>query len=188
MCANREVICHEEYCAHARDYGLKLGERGVLPALLSFAPHLDPDRIFDGRPRRRGVPVRDLARADRRVHRAVVCDYNYVFDPTIGLFGQVADGEIEDTLLVIDEAHNLVDRARELLLAAARRLPTCRRRGELVSGHRHKVCRDLDDRPRRARGADRRHRAQRARGAARRRPRSTSSTTSSSGCASTSTP
>ena len=46
MCANREVICHEEFCLHARDYGSKLAERGVLPALLSAGPHLDPDRIF----------------------------------------------------------------------------------------------------------------------------------------------
>ena len=46
MCANREVICHEEFCLHARDYGLKLAERGVLEGLMSYGQHLDPDRVY----------------------------------------------------------------------------------------------------------------------------------------------
>ena len=168
MCANREVICHEEYCEYARDYGLKLGQRGVLPALLSFAPHLDPDRIYAVAHAAEVCPF-EVSLELLRECSAVVCDYNYVFDPAIGLFGQVAGGEIEDTLLVIDEAHNLVDRARGYYsprLSAA----DVRQARELLRGHHHKVCRDLDDRPRRARGADRRHRAARARRAARRPP------------------
>ena len=142
MCANREVICHEEYCEHARDYGLKLAQRGVLPALLSFAPHLDPDRIYAVAHAAEVCPF-EVTLELLRECSAVVCDYNYVFDPAIGLFGQVAGGEIEDTLLVIDEAHNLVDRARGYYsprLSAA----DVRKARELVRGHHHKVCRDLD--------------------------------------------
>ena len=143
MCANREVICHEEYCEHARDYGLKLAQRGVLPALLSFAPHLEPDRIFAVAHAAEVCPF-EVSLELLRECSAVVCDYNYVFDPAIGLFGQVAGGEIEDTYLIIDEAHNLVDRARSyysprLSVAAVRQAR------ELLGEHRQKVCRDLDD-------------------------------------------
>jgi DNA excision repair protein ERCC-2 len=143
MCANREVICHEEYCEHARDYGLKLAQRGVLPALLSFAPHLEPERIFAVAHAAEVCPF-EVSLELLRECSAVVCDYNYVFDPAIGLFGQVAGGEIEDTYLIIDEAHNLVDRARSyysprLSVAAVRQAR------ELLGEHRQKVCRDLDD-------------------------------------------
>ena len=69
MCANREVICHEEFCLHARDYGVKLAQRGVLPALLSGPPPPRPGPHLRGRPRGRGVPVRGLARAAARGQR-----------------------------------------------------------------------------------------------------------------------
>ena len=46
----------------------------------------------------------------------IVCDYNYAFDPAVHLrrfFGEQSDG---NTLLV-DEAHNLVDRSRDMYSA-----------------------------------------------------------------------
>ncbi len=143
MCANREVICHEEYCEHARDYGLKLAQRGVLPALLAFAPHLEPDRIYDVAHAAEVCPF-EVSLELLRECSAVVCDYNYVFDPAIGLFGQVAGGEIEDTYLIVDEAHNLVDRARSYY-SPRLSVAGVRQARELLHGHRQKVCRDLDN-------------------------------------------
>lgn len=46
---------------------------------------------------------------------AVVCDYNYVFRPTSEL--RCLGSEPEQAVLLVDEAHNLVDRARELYSA-----------------------------------------------------------------------
>ncbi|HOO28634.1 MAG TPA: DEAD/DEAH box helicase family protein, partial [Lachnospiraceae bacterium] len=48
---------------------------------------------------------------------AVICDYNYVFDPNVYLrrfFGEGAQGEY---LFLIDEAHNLVERAMDMYSA-----------------------------------------------------------------------
>ena len=48
----------------------------------------------------------------------VICDYNYVFDPTVCLkrfFGENVSGNY---LFLIDEAHNLVDRGREMYSAS----------------------------------------------------------------------
>lgn len=49
---------------------------------------------------------------------AVICDYNYAFDPTSHLkrFFQ-SEGPTNPYLFLIDEAHNLVDRAREMYSA-----------------------------------------------------------------------
>ena len=47
----------------------------------------------------------------------IICDYNYVYDPHIYLRRFFAEGEIEPYLFLTDEAHNLVDRAREMYSA-----------------------------------------------------------------------
>ncbi len=48
---------------------------------------------------------------------AVVCDYNYVFDPNAHLRRFFADEVKGEYLFLIDEAHNLVERAREMYSA-----------------------------------------------------------------------
>lgn len=49
---------------------------------------------------------------------AVICDYNYVFDPNAHLKRFFGEGNKGDYLFLIDEAHNLVDRGREMYSAA----------------------------------------------------------------------
>ena len=49
---------------------------------------------------------------------AVVCDYNYVFDPNAHLKRFFGDGVKGDYLFLIDEAHNLVERGREMYSAS----------------------------------------------------------------------
>lgn len=46
----------------------------------------------------------------------VICDYNYVFDPRVRLKRFFMDGKT-DFVFLIDEAHNLVDRGREMYSA-----------------------------------------------------------------------
>ncbi len=48
----------------------------------------------------------------------VICDYNYVFDPNVYLRRFFAEGEKGDYLFLIDEAHNLVERGREMYSAS----------------------------------------------------------------------
>jgi DNA excision repair protein ERCC-2 len=47
---------------------------------------------------------------------AIVCDYNYVFDPKVYLRRHFAE-DAGDYGFLVDEAHNLVDRAREMFSA-----------------------------------------------------------------------
>lgn len=47
---------------------------------------------------------------------AVICDYNYAFDPSVMLKRHFAE-ERHDYALLVDEAHNLVDRARGMFSA-----------------------------------------------------------------------
>lgn len=47
----------------------------------------------------------------------IICDYNYVFDPNVYLKRFFAEGVRGDYLFLIDEAHNLVERGREMYSA-----------------------------------------------------------------------
>lgn len=49
---------------------------------------------------------------------AVICDYNYVFDPNVHLRRFFGDGVKGEYIFLIDEAHNLVDRGRQMYSAA----------------------------------------------------------------------
>ena len=52
---------------------------------------------------------------------AVICDYNYLFDPNAYLRRFFADGPERDYVFLVDEAHNLVERAREMYSASVRK-------------------------------------------------------------------
>ncbi|MDE6254451.1 MAG: ATP-dependent DNA helicase [Lachnospiraceae bacterium] len=47
----------------------------------------------------------------------IICDYNYVYDPTVRLKRYFSDGVKGDYIVLVDEAHNLVERAREMYSA-----------------------------------------------------------------------
>lgn len=48
----------------------------------------------------------------------IICDYNYVFDPNVYLKRYFAEGTKGEYIFLIDEAHNLVDRGREMYSAS----------------------------------------------------------------------
>ncbi len=112
MCAHVEMICHEEFCPYAEEYGLKLVRSALIPQLLAQRSHLDPDEIYASAVATSVCPFEvTLDLLDET--DLVICDYNYVFDPAIGLDAVLRQGALSNALLVIDEAHNLVDRSRE---------------------------------------------------------------------------
>lgn len=48
----------------------------------------------------------------------IICDYNYVFDPHVYLKRYFAEGRKREYVYLVDEAHNLVDRARQMYSAS----------------------------------------------------------------------
>lgn len=72
----------------------------------------------------------------------IVCDYNYVFDPNIYLKRFFGEGISGDYLFLVDEAHNLVERAREMYSAVLYKEDFLEVR-RLVKGHSKKLERKL---------------------------------------------
>jgi DNA excision repair protein ERCC-2 len=111
MCANGVVLCHEDHCSYAKDYSAKLEASGLVDRLLASRTHLVPDTIFEEARREVVCPFEvslELAsRAD-----VVIADYNYVFDPVVSLSAAKDPSSLANAFLLVDEAHNLVDRGR----------------------------------------------------------------------------
>ena len=112
MCANDRVLCHEDFCRFAKAYPEKMATSNVLGRLLDAHPHLDPDAVFEEARREEVCPFEvQLELAERA--DAIVADYNYVFEPAAAL-RHLAGEDLRDAILVVDEAHNLPDRARQI--------------------------------------------------------------------------
>ncbi|HUR79955.1 MAG TPA: helicase C-terminal domain-containing protein, partial [Thermoanaerobaculia bacterium] len=111
MCAHSEMICHEDFCPFAAQYTSKMEKSGLLSHLVTSMSYFDPDLTFEAAREHEVCPfevsLELIEQAD-----VIVCDYNYIFDPYVGLKAYSQENDYGDCVLVVDEAHNLVDRGR----------------------------------------------------------------------------
>ena len=111
MCAHTEMICHEDFCPYAARYSDKMEKSGLLSRITTGLSYFDPDITFEMSKSTEVCPfevsLELIEEAD-----VVVCDYNYIFDPYVGLKAYQQDTDYGDCVLIVDEAHNLVDRGR----------------------------------------------------------------------------
>ena len=112
ICFNPECACNGEECVYARDYYDRLND-AVEDAFNrdTFTRH-DIEELAEKHTLCPFEFSLDLALfAD-----CIICDYNYAFDPRVYLRRFFLEGKTDYTFL-IDEAHNLVDRARDMFSA-----------------------------------------------------------------------
>src|SRR5206468_9336440 len=111
MCAHTEMICHEDFCPFAARYSEKMEKSGLVERLTDSMTYFDPDITFELSKSTEVCPfevsLELIEEAD-----VVICDYNYIFDPYVGLKTYKQDEDYGDCVLIVDEAHNLVDRGR----------------------------------------------------------------------------
>jgi len=112
MCANDRILCHEDFCRFARNYPEKMARSNVLGRLRDAYPHNDPDVVFEEARREEVCPFEVQLELAQRAD-AIVADYNYVFEPGVAMRHLIGE-QLKDAILVVDEAHNLPDRARQI--------------------------------------------------------------------------
>ncbi len=112
MCANDRVLCHEDFCPYAKDYPAKMEKSGLLDRFRESQAHFDPDAVFAAAKQEKVCPFEVQLELARRAD-AITADYNYVFDPGAALSHLDREG-LASAVLLIDEAHNLPDRARKI--------------------------------------------------------------------------
>jgi DNA excision repair protein ERCC-2 len=110
--------CHPEECEYARGHFDRIND--ALAAILALDA-LTREQVVHIAKKFRVCPF-EFALDLCGYADCVICDYNYVFDPRVYLrrFFQEENG---DYLFLIDEAHNLVDRSREMFSAELAKQP-----------------------------------------------------------------
>jgi DNA excision repair protein ERCC-2 len=118
-CFKDKTLCQKDYCEFANGYYDRLNE--AMLDIFQNEQAIDRTTIESYARKHTLCPFEfslDLSYAAD----AIICDYNYIFDPRISL-KRLVEEQKKKTVLLIDEAHNLVDRAREMFSAEIFKAP-----------------------------------------------------------------
>lgn len=145
ICLCEETVCNPDACPYAKGHYDRVGA-----ALLDLLEHHDaitPAVVEDTARAHRVCPF-ELSLDAAVWADLVIGDYNHVFDPTVYL-RRFFDGGEERYVFLIDEAHNLPDRVRDMYSASLRRSAFSRLPRELPDKNRaaaalRKAARQLD--------------------------------------------
>ncbi|MDQ0872420.1 DNA excision repair protein ERCC-2 [Paenibacillus sp. V4I3] len=110
VCFKEEVRCSKEHCEFADGYYDRINE-AVLDLLKQET--IMTRSVIESYVRKHRVCPFEFSLDVAYAADAVICDYNYIFDPRVNL-KRLFEEQKRQTSLLVDEAHNLVDRAREM--------------------------------------------------------------------------
>lgn len=119
ICFEKDAACIPEECSYAKGYYNRINE--AMTDIMDASDAYTRDVIEEYARKHHVCPFEfslDLA----LVADCIICDYNYVFDPRVNLKRFFADVQ-KDYAFLIDEAHNLVDRARGMFSSEISKKP-----------------------------------------------------------------
>ncbi|MED5020041.1 ATP-dependent DNA helicase [Paenibacillus chibensis] len=114
VCFQEETLCTKEACPFADGYYDRIN--GAVLDILSHET-LMTRQVIEQYARKHKVCPFEFSLDTAYAVDAVVCDYNYIFDPRVSL-KRLIEEQKKRTVLLVDEAHNLVDRGRDMFSAA----------------------------------------------------------------------
>lgn len=110
ICLNDEVKCNPRDCPYAKGHYDRVNK--AIMDIFGSEDLMTRDVILSYAEKHNVCPFEftlDISLwAD-----VIICDYNYIFDPQVYL-KRFFEGSLEDYVFLVDEAHNLVDRSREM--------------------------------------------------------------------------
>lgn len=114
ICFCEKTECNPEYCPYAKGHYDRIND--AVYELLCTSDELHREAI-EKQARKHQVCPFEMGLDVSTWADAVICDYNYVFDPNAHLRRFFSEGMNGEYLFLIDEAHNLVDRGRQMYSA-----------------------------------------------------------------------
>ena len=116
MCFCEEVNCNPENCPYAEGHFDRVND-AVFEILNTDNDQMTRELIQEQARKWQVCPF-ELSLDISTWVDAVICDYNYAFDPRAHLKRFFYEGTKEDYIFLVDEAHNLVERARNMYSAS----------------------------------------------------------------------
>ena len=114
LCPMEKTECNPEACPYAKGHFDRVNE--AVFDIIHLEQEMTREKILDYAEKYRVCPFEYCLDISNWTD-GIICDYNYVFDPNVRLKRYFADGNKGEYLFLIDEAHNLVARAREMYSA-----------------------------------------------------------------------
>ncbi|WP_174731837.1 helicase C-terminal domain-containing protein [Mesobacillus harenae] len=143
ICFQEETVCTKAQCPYANGYFDRIN--GAVLDILENEVVMDRAIIVSYAHKHQICPFEfsiDLA----YLADIIICDYNYIFDPRVSLKRQL-DEEKKRTVLLVDEAHNLVDRSREMFSATLEKAGFLELKREYKGGNPvvYQTAKDMND-------------------------------------------
>lgn len=114
ICFMEEVECNPDACPYAKGHFDRIND--AMYELLTDRDCFSRESIEEYAGKHRVCPF-EMCLDMSLFSDGIICDYNYVFDPHVYLRRFFSEGIRGEYLFLIDEAHNLVDRGREMYSA-----------------------------------------------------------------------
>lgn len=114
ICFMEEAECNPDYCPYAKGHYDRIND--AMYDLLTHVDNFTRGAIEDYGKKHRVCPF-ELCLDMSLFSDGIICDYNYVFDPHVYLKRFFAEGSKGEYIFLVDEAHNLVERGREMYSA-----------------------------------------------------------------------
>ncbi len=114
ICFCEKADCNPDYCPYAKGHYDRVND--AVYDMITTTSDMSRENI-ENYARKHNVCPFEMSLDVSLWVDAVICDYNYAFDPNAHLKRYFSEGKKGDYLFLIDEAHNLVERGREMYSA-----------------------------------------------------------------------
>ena len=115
ICFMEETECNPGACPYADGHYDRIND--AIYDLLLHEDHYSREKVEEYARKYKVCPF-EMSLDMSLFSDGIICDYNYVFDPHVYLKRFFAEGVQGQYIFLIDEAHNLVDRGREMYSAS----------------------------------------------------------------------
>lgn len=115
MCVMDEANCNPIYCERAKGHYDRINE--AVFDIINNESDITREVIKEYAAKHNVCPFEMSLDISNWVD-GIICDYNYAFDPSASLKRYFSEGGNGRYIFLVDEAHNLVDRAREMYSAS----------------------------------------------------------------------
>lgn len=114
MCPCEEMDCNPSNCLRAKGHYDRVND--AVYALIATEEDFTRERMLAQAEKYQVCPF-EMSLDASLYADIIICDYNYVFDPNVYLKRFFSEEEKGDYIFLVDEAHNLVERGREMYSA-----------------------------------------------------------------------
>ena len=115
ICFMEETECNPEHCPFARGHYDRIND--AVFDLLTSQESFNREKV-EAYARKHQVCPFEMCLDMSLFADGIICDYNYLFDPHVYLKRFFGDGSAGNYIFLIDEAHNLLERGREMYSAS----------------------------------------------------------------------